>query len=70
MQQNLVKDNPGLHVVKLHSDAVGDVNEDKVVVSAVEGPMVVLSTVIGARSITLEGMKDCRFHADIWDQAA
>ena len=70
VQHDLMEAHPGLYVLMLHSEVVGDVNEDKVVVSAVEGQMVVLSTVIGARSITLEGMKDCRFHADIWDQAA
>ena len=55
VQQDLMKDNPGLHVLMLHSDAVGDVNEDRVDVAEVIGPTVAVSTVIGARSITLEG---------------
>ena len=65
VQQYLVKDNPGLHVVMLHSDAVGDVNEDGVAVSEVVGQTVALSTVIGARSITLEGMKYAIIHPHV-----
>ena len=57
MQHDLMEAHPGLYVLMLHSEVVGDVNEDKVVVSEVVGPMVALSTVIGARSITLGGMK-------------
>ena len=65
VQQYLVKDNPGLHEVMLHSDAVGDVNEDGVAVSEVVGQTVALSTVIGARSITLEGMKSAIIHPHV-----
>ena len=53
VQQDLMEANPGLYVLMLHSDVVGDVNEDKVVVSQEVGQMVVLSSVIGARPVTL-----------------
>ena len=65
VQQDLMEANPGLHVLMLHSDAVGDVNEDKVAVSEVVGQMVALSSVIGARSITLEGMKYVIIHPHV-----
>ena len=47
VQQELMKDNPGLHVLMLHSDAVGDVNEDGVAVSEVVGQTVFSSHVNG-----------------------
>ena len=53
VQQDLMEANPGLYVLMLHSDVVGDVNEDKVVVSQEVGQMVVLSSVIGERPVTL-----------------
>ena len=53
VQHDLMEAHAGLYVLMLHSDVVGDVNEDKVVVSEVAGQMVALSSVIGARSITL-----------------
>ena len=62
VQHDLMEAHPGLYVLLLHSEVVGDVNEDKQTVSAVDGPMVVLSTVIGARSITLSGMKYVIIH--------
>ena len=65
VQQDLMEANPGLHVLMLHSDAVGDVNEDKVAVSEVVGQVVALSSVIGARSITLEGMKYVIIHPHV-----
>ena len=57
VQQDLLKAFPRLNVLMLHSELVGDENEDKVVMSEVDGQMVVLSTVIGARSVSLSGMK-------------
>jgi ATP-dependent helicase HrpB len=65
VQHDLMEAHPGLYVLLLHSEVVGDVNEDKQTVSAVDGPMVVLSTVIGARSITLEGMKYAIIHPHV-----
>ena len=47
MQQALLKDNPGLHVLMLHSDAAGDVNEDGGAVSEVVGPTVFSTPVNG-----------------------
>ncbi len=65
VQQTLIAANPLLHVLMLHSDVVGDVNEDKVQVSEMVGPTVALSSVIGARSITLEGMKYVIIHPHV-----
>ncbi len=47
VQQDLMKDNPGLQVFVLRSDAVGDVNEDGVAVSEVVGPTVFSTPVNG-----------------------
>ena len=65
VQRDLMEAHPGLYVLMLHSEVAGDVNEDKVVVSEVVGQMVALSTVIGARSITLEGMKYVIVHPHV-----
>ncbi len=63
VQRDLMAADVELHVLMLHSEVVGDVNEDIVPMTPMEGQnTVVLSSVIGARSITLKRIKYVIIH--------
>ena len=62
VQKDLLQNFPNLIVLLLHSEMIGDDNQEQVVLSDETGPMVVLSTVIGARSVFLRVMKYVIIH--------
>ena len=56
---------PKLNIMMLHSDVIGNENEDVIETPEDDGRLVVLSTVIGARSITVDRLKYAILHPHV-----
>ena len=63
VQKRLMAEWSNLDIVILHSDSVGDEDEDAADVSSVDNALpVILSTVIGARTLTYKNLRFCIIH--------